>query len=367
MMIAIFITIAQSFLFLVHFFVYRTFVHFFGISEPGQMSVTKAVFVVLSLSFLVASILAFRFYGVWVRFIYIPAVVWLGTLFWLFWAGILARLVEWIGHAAMPGKDLSRVGASLIILALLVSAFGVWNSYQTRVRQVTVALPNIPASWRGRKAVLVADTHLGNVRNLNFSKKIAGLISAQKPDIVFIAGDFYDGTPENFGLLAEAFGKIDSRFGVYFAPGNHEEFGDSAPKLRGIAESNIKVLNNRMEVVDGLQVAGVSYMATNNSADEKKLLEDMKLDTSVPSVLINHVPRHIPIAEAAGISLQVSGHTHNGQMFPINFITRLVYGKYYYGLNSSGNLQVLTTGGAGTWGPPQRVGTNSEIVVITFE
>lgn len=367
MIIAIFILVAQSLLFLVHFFIYRTVVHFFGITQAGQLALTKVVFVVLSLSFFIASILAFRFYGLWVRAIYIPAVVWLGTLFWLFWASVFGRLIETIGKAVLPGKDFSRVGIGLILVALVVSAYGVWNSYQTRVKQVMVSMPNLPKAWQGRRAVLVADTHLGNVRNAGFSKKIAGLISAQKPDIVLVAGDFYDGTPENYRLLSEAFGQISSRFGVYFAPGNHEEFRDNTEMLSEMAKSNIKILNNKMEVVDGLQVVGVSYMATNRAEGEKKILEGLGINPKVASVLINHVPRHIPVAEEAGISLQVSGHTHNGQMFPINLITRLVYGKFYYGLNTSGALQVLTTGGAGTWGPPQRVGTNSEIVVITFE
>ncbi len=86
-----------------------------------------------------------------------------------------------------------------------------------------------------------------------------------------------------------------------------------------------------------------------------------------PSILLNHVPNRLPLAEHAGVSLQLSGHTHGGgQMFPFNLITRRAFGKFTYGLQRFGELQVYTSSGAGTWGPPMRVGTHSEIVLLTF-
>ncbi len=225
----------------------------------------------------------------------------------------------------------------------------------------------MPAEWQNKKAVLVSDTHLGNVRNLEFSEKIAKLVEAQNPDLVLIPGDFYDGPPADYEQLAVPFGKIKSTYGVYFAAGNHEEFGDAGPLLSAISKSGVKVLNNQIENVSGMQIVGVGYGATVNKDSQKSILKSLNLNPKLPSILLKHAPTHIDTAEDAGISLQVSGHTHLGQVYPFRYLTKKIYGKFHYGTSSLNNTQVVTTSGAGTWGPPQRVGTNSEIVVITFK
>ena len=96
-------------------------------------------------------------------------------------------------------------------------------------------------------------------------------------------------------------------------------------------------------------------------------LEALRIDRAAASILMNHVPNRLPIVEEAGISLQLSGHTHGGQFIPFTWLTRRVFGKFTYGLNSFGALQIYTSYGAGTWGPPMRVGTHPEIVLLTFQ
>lgn len=363
MIIVGFLSFVQLTLFFGHFIVYKTFVKFFQITHPQNLLYTRLIFVLLSISFLVASSLAYKFYGSFGRSTYTAAAVWLGTLYWLVWASLFA----WIFYFLLPYPTSLKVGQGLFILALLVSTYGVWNSYQTKVRHITITLPNLPAEWQNKKAVLVSDTHLGNVRNLEFSEKIAKLVEAQNPDLVLIPGDFYDGPPADYEELAVPFGKIKSTYGVYFAAGNHEEFGDAGPLLNAISKSGVKVLNNQMENVSGLQIVGVGYGATVNKDSQKSILKSLNLDPKLPSILLKHAPTHIDTAEAAGISLQVSGHTHLGQVYPFRYLTKKIYGKFHYGTSSLNNTQVITTSGAGTWGPPQRVGTNSEIVVITFK
>ncbi|MBL8030345.1 MAG: metallophosphoesterase [Candidatus Doudnabacteria bacterium] len=362
MIIVGFLSFVQLTLFFGHFIVYKTFVKFFQITHPQNLLYTRLVFLLLSISFLVASALAYKFYGSFGRTAYASAAVWLGTLYWLVWASLFA----WILYFLLPHSISLKLGQSLFILALLVSAYGVWNSYQTKVKHITITIPNLPSEWQGKKAVLVSDTHLGNVRSLNFSKRIAELVSAQNPDIVLVPGDFYDGPPANYEELAEPFGKIKSTYGVYFAAGNHEEFGDAGPLLSAIAKSGVKVLNNQIENVNGLQIIGVGYGATVNKTSEKSILDGLNINRDLPSILLKHAPTNIETAEAAGISLQVSGHTHLGQVYPFRYLTKKIYGKFHYGASALNNTQVVTTSGVGTWGPPQRVGTNSEIVVITF-
>lgn len=366
-MIAVFILVIQTILFLGHLFVYKTFVRFFGISSPTHLWWARVVFALLSISFVLASLVAYRFYGPIARGFYYSAAVWLGTLYWLFWASILAWAALLVSKVVIPGKNVAFVGVVLLVAALAVSVYGVWNSYQTKVRHYTVKIENLPEQWKGRKAVLVADTHLGHVRNAGFAKKVSALIQAQSPDIVFIPGDFYDGPPTDYKKAALPFGRITAPLGVFFAPGNHEEYGDSSNMFQGLQEAGVHVLRNQMQIVDGLQVIGVDYHSTTTGEGEQQVLDTLHINPTVPSILIKHVPSHIDVAERAGVSFQVSGHTHLGQVYPLVYVTKRIFGQFYYGLKKFNATQVLTTSGAGTWGPPQRVGTSSEIAVITFE
>jgi predicted MPP superfamily phosphohydrolase len=118
--------------------------------------------------------------------------------------------------------------------------------------------------------------------------------------------------------------------------------------------------------VDGLQIVGVHYRDATNPERYQAILRKIGLDRGCASVLLLHAPVRLPTSGAEGISLQLSGHTHGGQFFPWTLIVQRVWGKFAHGLQAFGKLQVFTTYGTGTWGPPLRVGTRSEIVVITF-
>ncbi len=122
-----------------------------------------------------------------------------------------------------------------------------------------------------------------------------------------------------------------------------------------------------MVTIDGLQIAGVSYSDSGSPIRLRAILESLHLDPGRASILLNHVPSRLSIVEQAGISLQISGHTHSGQLFPFTFFTRRAFGNFTYGLHRFGKLQVYTSSGAGSWGPPMRVGTRPEVVLFTFE
>jgi predicted MPP superfamily phosphohydrolase len=128
----------------------------------------------------------------------------------------------------------------------------------------------------------------------------------------------------------------------------------------------MRVLYNEKVDLDGLQIIGVDYRDARRESDFKKILEKMNIDRTKPSILLKHVPTHLHVSKEQGISLQLSGHTHRGQVFLFRFITSLVYQGYDYGLKRFGGLQVYTSSGAGTWGPPMRLDTKPEIVVIEF-
>ena len=154
---------------------------------------------------------------------------------------------------------------------------------------------------------------------------------------------------------------------MYFVAGNHEQLGDDSKYLEAIAAAGVRVLTNEKIEVDGLQIVGVPYLHAAHDGQLASVLDGIHFDRDRASILLTHAPDHPEIAEAAGVSLQLSGHTHLGQFIPWSWIARRIYGRFVYGLSRIGKMQVFTSSGAGTWGPPLRLGSNPEIVMLAFE
>jgi predicted MPP superfamily phosphohydrolase len=348
--------------------VFHTLVSFLSL-DAAKRTDLKAGLLALSFSFVVAALLGFRYTNAVVAWIYKLAAMWLGVLNFLFWASCLCWFAVWIvGLIAPPDAASARpvIGEALFGLAWLASIYGLINARWIRERKISVTLSHLPEQWRGRTALVISDLHLGNINGAGFARRIAGIAQRLNPSILFLAGDVYDGSKVDPGRLAAPLFTLKPPFGTYFCGGNHEEFGDAADYEAAIRGGGIRVLHNERVEVDGLQVIGVSFADSNYPAHLRAFLDSLHLGSEAASILLNHVPHRLPIAEQAGVSLQISGHTHGGQIFPFNFPTRWVYGKYTYGLQRFRRLQVLTSSGAGTWGPPMRVGTHPEVVLITF-
>jgi len=150
--------------------------------------------------------------------------------------------------------------------------------------------------------------------------------------------------------VVEPFSKMKSEKGTYFVTGNHEEFYDGTQFLDMVKRSGIRVLSNEKIEIDGLQIVGVNYKATEKSQDFAEVLSKIELDQDKPSILLKHAPFDLATAENKGFDFQISGHTHLGQLFLFRFITRQVYHGYDYGLKKFGRMLVYTSSGAGTWG-----------------
>jgi predicted MPP superfamily phosphohydrolase len=363
--IIIFVVIVQTMLFLGHAFLYET-CRFF--TSPGASDGRKLLVAIaaLSIAFVTASLLAWRYTNIAVRVFYRIAATWMGALHYLLMAAVGCWAVY--GGALLEGAhpDRREIAIALFGLAILVSTYGVANAAWTRVTRVTVTLPNLPAAWRGRTAALVGDTHLGHVRGSRFARRIARMVARSAPDVVFITGDLYDGTAVDAPAMAEPWGAIPSRFGTYFVMGNHEQFTSDAKYASALDDAGVRVLTNEKVTLDGLQVAGVPYRDAHDPRGLREILRRAEIDRKSASILLIHEPSHLPVAEEAGVSLQLSGHTHLGQFFPWTLAVRWIFGRFAYGLQRWGEMQVYVTSGAGTWGPPLRVGSNPEIVLITF-
>jgi predicted MPP superfamily phosphohydrolase len=209
--------------------------------------------------------------------------------------------------------------------------------------------------------------HLGHVRNGSFLRRMVAKILKEEPDAIFIAGDLYDGTAIDAERAAKPLNKLTAPHGVYFVAGNHEQFGDDSKYLHAIATAGVRVLTDEKVEVDGLQIVGVPYRNAAQGGHFASALRSVGLDRKRTSILLTHAPDHPEIAEAAGISLQLSGHTHLGQFIPWSWLARRIYRRFVYGLSQIGKMQVFTSSGAGTWGPPLRLGSNPEIVMLEFQ
>lgn len=362
----VFVSFIQGIIFFGHFLLYKTLIKFLPLLVDYSTPL-KYGLLVLSLSFLLVNFVTFRWYLPFVSPIYYAAAAWLGTLFWLFFACLLIWLLFGIKLTVFSALPMQWVSGLLLLAAVVISAYGIFHSYQTQVVTYRVRLESLPDFWQGKKIVLVADTHLGNVRKNGFSEKIAKLIEAQGPEAVLISGDFYDGPPADYLELAKPFGRIKTPQGVFFANGNHEEFSDNSVYVNALTAAGVKVLKNAFVEIEGLQVVGVDYSPTNTDQGLRAVLDQIAYDRQKPTVLIKHVPNALNAAEAGGIDLQVSGHTHRAQVWPLSYLVKKIFNGYHYGLKPKGQMQVITTSGAGTWGPPQRIGTNGEIVVIVLD
>lgn len=362
-----FIAVIQSLLFLIHIFLYKTWtLSPAGGDTPGAFWI-KLGLGILSVSFVAASLFAYRYTNAPLRMFYRAAAVWMGMLTFLFFAAVLSWVI--FGVARLAGHDVNfhRMVELLFAAAAVAGLYGVVNASWTRITRTTVRLANLPAAWRGRTAALISDVHLGHVRNGNFLRRMVRKILKEAPDAIFIAGDLYDGTAIDARRAAEPLKKLVAPHGVYFVAGNHEQFRDDSKYMDAVTAAGVRVLRNEKVDADGLQIAGVSYLNATHDAHLASVLRDIRLDHDRASILLTHAPDHPEVAEAAGVSLQLSGHTHLGQFVPWSWMARRVYRQFVYGLSRIGKMQVFTSSGAGTWGPPMRLGSNPEIVVLQFE
>src|SRR5579863_4531872 len=284
-----FIAVIQSVLFLTHFLLYETWTFSRSGSPTHDTLGIKLLLSFLSISFVAASLLAFRYTNALVRAFYRAAAVWLGLLTFFFIAAVASWLIYGIARLAGSNVNFHQLVEMLFTAAAMVGSYGVFNAGWTRITRTTVRLANLPEAWRGRKAALISDVHLGHVRNGSFLRRMVAKILREEPDAIFIAGDLFDGTAIDAGRAAEPLNKLAAPQGVYFVAGNHEQFGDDSKYLRAVREAGVRVLNNEKVEVDGLQIVGVPYRNAQRGM-LASVLRSIGLDRDRASILLIHAP-----------------------------------------------------------------------------
>jgi predicted MPP superfamily phosphohydrolase len=356
----------QSLLLLAHLFMYQTWIDFHGSLSLSATLALRVAMLLLAFSFMSAALLGYEFGNKLITLLYRVAAVWLGLLNFFFWASCLCWLSSFVIRLAAGEPNRPLIANVLFGLAMAAGIYSLLNARWIRIRRVSVRLPGLPESWRGRTALLLSDLHLGHVNRAAFSRRIVAMASRLNPDVIFLPGDLFDGAKIDVAALIAPFRQLAPPFGIYFSAGNHDEFGEGH-YVELLARAGIRVLHNEKVNLDGLEVVGVPFDDSTYPIRLRATLESLRPPPGQASILLSHVPTRLPIIEQAGFSLLLSGHTHGGQIFPFTWLTRRAFGKFTYGLQEFGDLAVYTSSGASTWGPPMRLGTDSEIVLLSFE
>lgn len=361
----VFIAVAMAVVIGVHALLYFSWLRFFGVTDPTLRRIIGIALAVLSVSFLLTSILVHWRENLFTGGLYALAATWMGMLLYLFMATIAVWLILGVNHLFAIGLNARLVAAFFLLVAVIVTGYGLWNAQHPVITNVSVSLKNLPPPWQGKKIVQISDVHLGAIHRKGFIVQIVKAINEINPDAVFITGDLFDGVGSDLNHLADPLNDLHPPLGTYFVTGNHETYVGVEKALTALKSTTVNVLDDEIVDLDGIQLVGIDYPQPGRQWNPEATLA--RLDRSRPSILLLHVPTPFDRFKQAGINLQLSGHTHVGQMWPFNYITRKVYSGYDYGLHADGDYALYTSSGAGTWGPPLRIGNRPEIVVVTFE
>jgi predicted MPP superfamily phosphohydrolase len=301
----------------------------------------------------------------------------LGVIWVLFvWTvlGYVLRLVLAVASVADPNRG--RIVA--VVVAVVTVVLVLWGNREAmrvpRVKRLDVVIPRLGRGLDGVTVIVVTDTHLGPINRAGWSAKLVDAVNELGGDIVVHAGDIADGTVDQRREQAAPLGNVRARLSKVYVTGNHEYFGEAQGWLDHMGELGWEPLHNRHVVVERggaeLIVAGVDDATAEAShlpghgANLAKALEGAAPDS--PVLLVAHQPKQITQAVAAGVDLQISGHTHGGQIWPFHFLVMLDQPSLR-GLSAHGDrTQLYTSRGSGFWGPPLRVFAPSEITVLTL-
>lgn len=264
-----------------------------------------------------------------------------------------------------------HMGIAALLLASSISIYGLWNASYTRIKEIDIPIKGL---IKELKAVHLTDTHLGHFRAATKLEDLVDKINAQKVDVVFFTGDFIDGLialkTENMDPLKE----LDAP--IFFVEGNHDKY-TGVQVIKGyLKKLGVRVLENEVILWNGIQIIGLNHMladssslnmhASANGPTVQNVLASLDIDKNKPSIVLHHSPDGVKYAQQAGVDLYLAGHTHGGQLFPITYIANLLF-EYNKGLHDYLGTKIYVSQGTGTFGPPMRVGTISELTVINLK
>lgn len=262
----------------------------------------------------------------------------------------------------------SVYGIAALGLTLLISVYGYWNGANIRITNLTVPIAGLTKQV---KAIHLTDVHIGHFRTNGFLQEIVDKTNAQNPDVVFLTGDYLD---SEYALKRKYFEPLKQiNAPIYFVDGNHDHATNVDSIMTMMKKVGVNVLDNEKAMFGELQIVGLTHMladknsfdmhASENNPTIDETLPKIDIDKQKPTVLLHHAPNGVTYANDHGVDLYLAGHTHAGQIFPFNFIANWIF-DYNSGLHTYENTKMFVSEGIGTFGPPFRIGTKSEIVTL---
>jgi len=361
----LFLTVVLTAILGTHWFVYFSIIRFFEIEKRRGIKILFYVGVATSFSFILASFLA-RVDSNWlIRLFYVVTSLWLGFLVNFLLAAIVLWFFRLLHRKAKCRFDFRIISSAVFAFFILFGIWGIYHAFDVKVKDIDLSLKNLPAEWSGKRVMLVTDTHFGQVYGVMAVERLVDLVNREKPDLIAISGDLFDGTDGNMDLLISYIGRLKAPLGVYFTTGNHDFYAGQEKLDADLEKVGIKILDNGFIDLNGLQVAGINYsfqLQGMNYKDEITSWPGYSADK--PTIFLHHIPERVNEFANAGVDLLLSGHTHRGQLFPFGIVTDFIFKGFDHGLKDFNDLQVYTSSGAGTWGPPMRTSADSEVVIF---
>jgi predicted MPP superfamily phosphohydrolase len=359
MSMIVFIVIAVVVYAAMHGFVYWRLASGLSLSA-GQRLALKWILAAGALSFIAGEFLSRL---VKVRPLIVAGCVWLGIIA----IALAVFLVEMFLSLALPHQRRLLVLGSLAVV-FLISAYSLLNeAFPPALRERTVPLPGLAPEMRGFTIVQLSDLHLGEMASMRRLRHVVERVNALKPDLVCVTGDTLDGEAGGDGQYCDLLGKLQARYGVVAVTGNHEFYAGIDKFMKLARCCRWRVLRNESWIIDGkLAIIGLDDdTARRVGLPGPDLEAAMRGLPPVPKVLLYHQPLKFAAAAGKGIGLQLSGHTHAGQIPPMDLLVWLTY-EYPAGLYRLGRSHINTSVGTSTWGPPMRFLSRSEIVRLVL-
>jgi len=312
------------------------------------------------------------------RWIAWPASLWMGLLFLLLLLLGVSDALLWLsGSPALAAPSAQGEGAAgaraLLVfgIAFTAAAFGMRSALAPpRLERLRVALDGWPAALEGYRIVQISDLHIGPILGRSFAESLVARVNALEPDLIALTGDWVDGAVERLAAEVAPFADLRARDGVFFVTGNHDHYSGARAWAARASELGMRVLRNeRVEIRRGdavFDLVGVddhrgNWIDREEREDLPRALEGR--DASRPAILMAHDPSTFKRASRSGVDLQISGHTHGGQIWPFRYFVRLAV-PYVAGLYREGSSQLYVSRGTGFWGPPMRIAAPAEVTEI---
>ncbi|MEO6777499.1 MAG: metallophosphoesterase [Kofleriaceae bacterium] len=346
-----------------HYYVWSRFVHAPHWPAPWSTLGTIAI-ILLAPSVPVAAILMRRMSREAARPVLWFAYTWFGLAVYLLLAAAISHLVVTVAPVGVRAAAIGGIAA-----AVAVVAYGLVHvRLGPTVKRVRLPLETLPASAAGFTIVQLTDIHIGPSLGRAFATKLTDRVNALEPDLIVLTGDLVDGRVAELAPEVAPLAGLRAKHGVFAVTGNHEYYWNADAWIAHFTSLGIQFLRNAHVAMPGFTLAGVDdstshAMAVGHGEDVAKAIADR--DPTIPVVLLAHHPSTIARAQRAGVELQLSGHTHGGQLLPLGWIARL-FEPHLAGLARFGPTWLYVSEGTGFWGPPLRVGTSCEITHLTL-